>query len=381
MDADIRRQVERIHASQTMAVIAVAGGGAQALAWLLGAPGASRTILEAIVPYSSGALADYLGHTPERVASFDTAVDMARAAYDRARHLAPVGYPLVGVGCTASLATDRAKRGSHRSFTAAWTCQAATTYSLTFAKGLRDRQGEDEIVSKLILRALAEASCVAFDLAFELDGRERVEVVRKDHWDPIERLLAGQVKSVTIRPDGSTVADEPVDGGVLPGSFDPFHRGHEGLAAAAARVLQASVTFELSVSNVDKPELEATEVQRRVAQFRGEHTVVLTRVATFLEKASLFPGCTFVIGWDTAARLVEPRYYGGDGSEMRTALNRIGGSGCGFLVAGRTHNGIFRTLDDVAVPAEFQGMFTPIPELAFRDDVSSSEMRSAAHRP
>ena len=381
MGPEVRRQVEFIHAGPTMAVVAVAGGGAHALTWLLAVPGASGTILEARVPYSLGALVDFLGYQPQQVASLQTAVDMARTSHERARRLTSVGVPLVGVGCTAAIATDRPKRGTHRCFVAAWAEEAVTTYHVTFVKGLRDRQGEDELVSKLVLRALAEVSGVAYELKLDLDDRERIEVGRGVGWDPLGRLLEGQIKTVTIREGGGTIADEPIEGGVLPGSFDPLHGGHRGLAEAAARVLGSPVTFELSASNVDKPSLEADELRRRIAQFRGEHAVVITQAANFHEKADLFPGCIFVIGWDTAIRLVEPRYYGGEVSQMTAALRGIKRLGCQFVVAGRVDGGVFRTLDDAPVPAEFESMFESLPESAFRYDVSSTEMRSTTHQP
>ena len=50
---------------------------------------------------------------------------------------------------------------------------------------------------------------------------------------------------------------------------------------------------------------------RRVAQFAEVGPVWLTRAATFAEKAALFPGAAFVLGWDTAVRVIDPKYYGG----------------------------------------------------------------------
>ena len=123
---------------------------------------------------------------------------------------------------------------------------------------------------------------------------------------------------------------------MLAGSFDPLHDGHEGLAAAAARLLGQPVTFELSMTNVDKPVLSLAEVQRRLGQFAGRYDIVVTRATRFSEKARLFPGCAFVIGWDTAVRLVAPRYYEGDVSRMVRALEEIRGLGCRFMVAGRS---------------------------------------------
>jgi hypothetical protein len=167
---------------------------------------------------------------------------------------------------------------------------------------------------------------------------------------------------------------------VLPGSFDPLHEGHERLAAAAAAVLRAEVTFELSIANVDKPQMAELEVRRRAAQFAGRWPVVLTRASRFYEKARLFPGCVFVVGWDTAGRLVAPRYYGGGEQNVETALAGIRQAGCRFLVAGRAVDGVFHSLSDVPIPAGFRDMFSPIPEAAFRCDVSSTELRAARGR-
>ena len=51
--------IARIHASSLRAMLVVTGGGTQAIADLLAVPGASRTVLEAVVPYSEAALVDF----------------------------------------------------------------------------------------------------------------------------------------------------------------------------------------------------------------------------------------------------------------------------------------------------------------------------------
>ena len=89
------------------------GTGVQALSWLLAVPGASHTVLDARVPYAPAAMAELLGGVPASYASPATAAAMARAAYRQAAHLAALGEPLVGLGCTCALATDRPKQGRH----------------------------------------------------------------------------------------------------------------------------------------------------------------------------------------------------------------------------------------------------------------------------
>jgi hypothetical protein len=164
---------------------------------------------------------------------------------------------------------------------------------------------------------------------------------------------------------------------VLPGSFNPWHGGHLGLANAAAEMLGKPVHFEISVLNVDKPALSADEVGRRLAQFAGQATVELTRAPTFLEKARLFAGVAFVIGADTAERLVATRYYGGQQSQMEAALDEMARRGVRFLVAVRRDAaGKLRSLADAAIPPRYAGLFTAIPESRFRVDVSSTALRA-----
>ena len=79
-------------------------------------PGASRTVLDSRVPYAPTALAELLGGVPGTFASPATAAAMARAAYGQAAQLAALGEPLVGLGCTCALATDRPKQGQHKAW-------------------------------------------------------------------------------------------------------------------------------------------------------------------------------------------------------------------------------------------------------------------------
>ena len=371
---EIRPHIEKIHGTPHKAVVAVSGAGTQAVAWLLGVAGASRTILEVLVPYGRESMITFLGFEPEQSASAQTARDMARAAYRMAKSQREDDSPPVGLSCAAAIATDRPKRGEHRAFVSAWDQHANTLYSLNLHKGLRDRAGEEELVSRLLVHALMLLSGLESGVDLGLTPGDSLQIEKTEHPSPLAQLISGEAAWVVVR-GGTMTVEGQAPAALLPGSFSPVHQGHRGLAKAAGLLLDTEVGFELSVTNVDKPALEEAEIQTRLAQFADDETAVLTRAETFFKKARLFPGRTFVVGWDTAIRLVAPRYYGGSGA-MMMALAEMMAAGTKFLVAGREDQGIFKTLNDVPVPQGFEALFDDLAEDQFREDISSTQLRA-----
>ena len=83
----------------------------------------------------------------------------------------------------------------------------------------------------------------------------------------------------------------------------------------------------------------------------------------------------FVIGADTAVRLIDPKYYDGDYKKMLEILIQIKNRGCTFLVSGRDIDGVFKVLEDIDIPQELRDTFIPIPADKFRMDISSTQIR------
>ena len=72
-----------------------------------------------------------------------------------------------------------------------------------------------------------------------------------------------------------------------------------------------------------------------MSQFRRENAAVaLTRRALYVDKSQLFGPCDFVMGADTASRVLDAKYYGGVAG-LAEALDTLRERGCGFVVAGR----------------------------------------------
>ncbi len=378
MDETIRQLIQAIHDSPPRAVFAAAGAGSRALADLLGVAGASRTLLEALIPYAADSFDEFLGRAPEQYVSAETGRMMAGRALARAHHLRELeSYPILGLACTATIVTDRPKRGEHRAHVAAWSPGRLVAHTLYLAKGARDRAGEEDLVSRLILDALGEACGIDDRPPLPTGPGDSLTAESVDYAAAVAQLLRGEIDWFGIEPAGGLSTDSP-PAAVLSGSFNPLHGGHTGLAEVAGALLGAPVAFEVPAVNADKPPLEPSLLLDRLSQFAGRWPVVAGRAPTFVEKSRLYPGATFVVGYDTAARVIQPRFYGDSEAGMRAALAEIAGRGNRFLVAGREgEDGHFRELAQLAIPEGFADLFAPIPGRLFRNDISSTEIRTA----
>lgn len=177
LSPDMPRIIEHIHATPHRLVFEFAGAGSLALWWLHSVAGSSRTLLEATDRYAAAALADLLGFRPTGFVSAETARAMAQRAYERALHLAEGQTPVLGVACTATIATDRAKRGDHGAVVAVRSAPGTALYALTLTKGLRDRAAEERLVSQLVIRAIVGACELELPTPLELAAGEEVRAV------------------------------------------------------------------------------------------------------------------------------------------------------------------------------------------------------------
>jgi nicotinic acid mononucleotide adenylyltransferase len=162
---------------------------------------------------------------------------------------------------------------------------------------------------------------------------------------------------------------------IFPGAFNPLHDGHRLMAQQAARRLGKTVSFEISIQNVDKPPLDYLEIQQRLGQFTANQTVWLTAAPTFARKSQLFPGATFIVGADTIVRIADPHYYGDDPRERDRAIEQIAAQCCRFLVFARPGSVSFGSLSEVQLPASLLRLCDEVPAEEFRVDVSSTELR------
>ncbi|CAE7493932.1 unnamed protein product [Symbiodinium natans] len=133
----------------------------------------------------------------------------------------------------------------------------------------------------------------------------------------------------------------------------------EEMGKQAAKMLGrpfSHVLLEICAVNPDKGTVDVKSMHARIekAVSRGNR-VLASGAMLFQQKAELFPGSSFVVGYDTYRRILDAKYYAppgcmdGSSSEQQrewtmNALQKLHSCRVQFIVAGRVDGGDFKTI-------------------------------------
>jgi nicotinamide mononucleotide adenylyltransferase len=381
--------VPLIHATSIKVVLYITGGGTEVLPNLLKRGGGSATLLSARIPYANAETAELLGGEPDKYVSEQTTRQLAMAAYQRAVALSTDDAPVIGVaGSSALQKTPNERPGRiHHIYTALQTGTKTISLSTTIDpnkdgfygwNATRIREWEESVNADLMMNLIAEG-CGVEDRLFTGHVKVgHVKVVRKQsslYCGYFPELLGGAIGALAYTPNMGVFL--PLGRGdmpryLLPGSFNPAHEGHAEMAAYVEKHGVGVCDYELSIRNADKPVLDFITIEDRLKTVKtvGDHRVWLTNAPTFAEKAKIFQNATFLVGYDTMIRIVNPTY--GNVDEVYSTFKDCGTR---FVVFGREVNGVYHAGLD-GIPERFAALCTEVIEPLHYRHVSSSGIRS-----
>ncbi len=374
----IEKIINRINEDPVKISGIFAGSGSSFANWFLTTPGSSNTLMQLDFPYSHGSVDELLGRVPGVYVTEQVANEFANIAYLRASRLVSAGEEVIGIGCTSALISDVPKKGEHRAHVSIRNKDEMLSVSLKLNKGFRDRISEEDLVSRFILNEVDEFWFKSGNDILLSDLSAEDEVCRKEnkYYDAIKQLFETKQPFLIINQYGELLDFPYYPTSIIPGSFNPLHTGHKQLAKLIGEMKGSTVDFEISIYNVDKDNMTMEDVNQRILQFIGVGTIIISKSKTFVEKSTYFKGCSFVVGWDTAVRILDAKYYNNNFKTGLAALDSIRKNRCEFIVVGRLDEfGNFRNAKDISIPDGYEDMFIMIEEEKFRSDISSTDFR------
>jgi hypothetical protein len=346
-----------------------AGAGIQSRLWAL--PGCSNFLIGAGFPYEPEDTARHLGFTPEKYCDENIALDLAMTAYLRA---VKSGSKAIGIGLAASVASTREHRGDHRIFVAAFGDGGCYVASAVIPKGVGwEQRGVDGLI----------ADSMGLNILSRAMGLQVDPYILGVKFEPIEAMDKARARLFAhpyFKANGKrgTAADiDPLKTLIYPGSFNPFHDGHDKGGQEAlfmAYKYHQTLVHMTTINPVHKATLSVPELMQRVAGMQGRNYLLSENDPLFLDKARAFPGAAFVLGADTLATMLDPKW----GIEIAPLLEEFSALSTRFYVLGRLVKGEYKTSGDIIygnkdVDDSLDFLFKDVPG---RWDISSTELRN-----
>jgi hypothetical protein len=353
------------HAGVSIHIIAT-GGGAGIVQQLWEVPGSSAYLSGFSFPYAQEEQTELLGFNPGHFCSEEAAVDLASAAYMKAYRLD--GKSPVGVGLTASVASEKEHRGDHRVHCCIITDHLVRTHQYTLMKGKGELQRQldggscDDIVFYMLCDALG-----LHHTAFFPTANDATQLATR-------RFLMRPFFDATGKREHYLFNDKHL--ALMPGAFNPPHKGHFGVANSFRNDYAMEAVFEVTAVSPHKDPLTVQDMLKRAKLLQGHHRFFSTTIPMYIDKARAYSGMPLIMGADAAMRLLDPTW----GPDVLETLKEFQTLETKLYISGREINGKFTTRDDIAKQIIFldqRALFLEISRSIEGEwDISSTQLRN-----
>jgi hypothetical protein len=344
--------------------LVAAGGGCGAIGQCFRFPGASRTFVEAAIPYDRAAMADYLGGLPnDPSASAARARQLAVRAVTRSEAWSKSADPPVrgtlGVACTAALPSPHARHNQNRIHVVVFGPTFTWQASATWETGRHDRASAERLADAMIFTALARAAEVDFGRDVSPQNHASLEIRQQPSQPSWRQLRRGEIPYAGDLPDEALL--------VLCGP-GPIQASFIQTAERAAKLVEKPVRPVLSLSCGDGlPPLDDLTLAERIAEAETIAAPILFWSAGLEEKARAFPGRTFVVSAEAARSVTRDASGETAASTGNSQVDQLVRWGCRLLIDGNR--------DEAEVRPPLTGLcefLTPAPESSLTHDLSES---------
>lgn len=353
-----------------------AGSGLQQLLWSV--PGSSAYLSGSSFPYAQAEHDELLGFTPEKYCSAEDAVDLASAAYMKAYTFG--GKNPVGLGLTASVASNEVHRGDHKIHICVMTDTKVKSYYATLPKHAgKIQRSYDDRECTLCAMDLLEATVLDESSLSMVPGESSSSFAYSDSSELArERFFARSFFSAAGKRANLSIPFSKRYA-LMPGAYNPPHEGHFSTAEHVRDEYNRSVIFEVTAEPPHKDHLTVQQLLQRAKLLQGHDRLFTRHEPFYLDKAAAYPGVPLVLGADAMVRLFDPK-WGLDIADMFVKFHNLDTK---LLVAGRLIGDKFVTRDDILQDLKSKLSYGDwilagniMKGVSGRHDISSTELRN-----
>jgi len=351
--------------------IIATGAGATIQNTLWEVPGSSAYLSGAQFPYSVDEQQEILGFRPINSCTKETVIDLASAAYMKAYKFG--GKNPIGIGLTASVASEKEHRGEHRVYVCIITNDKIVSLYCPLNKGVgaHQRNLDEGICNDIVFFMLIDIlKLSSSDNQISISSLYKdSSLLARDRFFQYPFFAANGERHAFITPRNYWA--------LMPGAFNPPHQGHFGIAKEVEETYNKRVIFEITAEPPHKAKLSIQDLLKRAALLKGYDRVFTEQAPLYLDKAKKYPGYPLILGADALVRLLDPKW----GIPTTQVLKQLEYSNNKLFVSGRTINDKFMTCQDIIfqLPVELRDIYNRlIFPVNGQWEVSSTELRNQA---